>query len=309
MRCLGVPPQAVVFWYAGAIQKRLGVDGCLHVVLACYTLRVLFYAWLHWLGKPWAVLPIQLLHGVTFGLYWSTGSTFARSIAPPALQSTLQGVFNGVNSLGGFLGILIGGFVFEKLGSISLWVRCFPSSDLFPDILPQRLYKADRVVGFVLLIAGRPGSDDVGRADHPAHKRVKSPRPQQRLRQGIIFYGRRRQRIACDEEAAVRQPCSICDSQWRRHWRWRPKRRTTRWGEGGGRNITLVTDTEAGLDWERCRRRASGGRTTAAAAAGGDLLGVVGIIVGDDAPAVRARALWGGASAGRRRRMWCSSSS
>lgn len=62
-------------------------------------------------------------------LYWSTGSTYARSLAPPALQSTLQGVFGGVNSLGGFLGNLIGGYVFEDLGSIALWVRiCFLSA-------------------------------------------------------------------------------------------------------------------------------------------------------------------------------------
>lgn len=56
-----------MFWYAGEIQARLGVDGCIHVVLSCYTLRVLYYAWLHWAGVPWALLPIQLLHGVTFG--------------------------------------------------------------------------------------------------------------------------------------------------------------------------------------------------------------------------------------------------
>lgn len=36
--------EAVVFWHAGAIQRALGVDGCIHVVLACYTLRLLYYA-------------------------------------------------------------------------------------------------------------------------------------------------------------------------------------------------------------------------------------------------------------------------
>lgn len=104
-------PKAVVFWYAGSLQGALGIDGCIHVVLSCYTLRVLYYACarrrrrpssgpkhaaaamvacllhsptphaptrrlrppgapysgIHWLGRPWLVLPVQLLHGITFG--------------------------------------------------------------------------------------------------------------------------------------------------------------------------------------------------------------------------------------------------
>lgn len=156
--------EVVIFWYAGEIHALLGTDGSIHVTLACYTLRLLYYALLHWIGQPWAVLPVQLLHGITFGcaagharassarparhadprspsteapapaamgvvaapcrLYWSTGCNYARSLAPPALQTTLQGMFQGINSLGGFLGNLIGGYVYMRFGSVTLWVRC-----------------------------------------------------------------------------------------------------------------------------------------------------------------------------------------
>lgn len=38
------PLQVVIFWYAGEIQAYLGTDGCIQVTLACYVLRVLYYA-------------------------------------------------------------------------------------------------------------------------------------------------------------------------------------------------------------------------------------------------------------------------
>lgn len=124
--------EVAIFYHAGAIQAYLGIDGCIYVTLACYTLRVLYYAALHWIGEPWAVLPVQLLHGITFGLYWSTGCTYARSLAPPALQTTLQGMFQGVNSLGGFLGNLVGGFVYVRFGAVALWVRLVLSAETPP---------------------------------------------------------------------------------------------------------------------------------------------------------------------------------
>ena len=63
-----------------------------------------------------------MLHGITFGLYWSVASAYARRLAPPGLESSLQGVFAGLNSAGAFAGNLLGGRVLEQSGAVALWL-------------------------------------------------------------------------------------------------------------------------------------------------------------------------------------------
>jgi predicted MFS family arabinose efflux permease len=70
----------------------------------------------------WVVLPVQLLHGITFGLYWSTGNQFIQQIAPAGLTTSMISVFSGVNSAGGFTGAVLGGFVYKKFGGDSLFL-------------------------------------------------------------------------------------------------------------------------------------------------------------------------------------------
>ena len=46
------------------------------------------------MGTPWAVLPIELLHGVTFGCAWAAGTLYCSRIAPRGLEATTQALFN-----------------------------------------------------------------------------------------------------------------------------------------------------------------------------------------------------------------------
>jgi MFS family permease len=114
--------EVAIFYYAGEIQARLGVTACLHLVIACYILRLLAYAALPALGGPWAVLPVQLLHGVTFGLYWAVGNAFARAIAPRGLESSMQGLFAGLNSAGSCLGNVAAGAIVQRHGYRALFL-------------------------------------------------------------------------------------------------------------------------------------------------------------------------------------------
>ena len=51
-------------------------------------------AGLGYVGNPWAVLPIELLHGVTFGCAWAAGTLYCSRIAPRGLEATTQALFN-----------------------------------------------------------------------------------------------------------------------------------------------------------------------------------------------------------------------
>ena len=45
---------------------------------------------LPWFGSPWAVLPVELLHGITFACGWGAGTINCKRIAPPGLGATMQ---------------------------------------------------------------------------------------------------------------------------------------------------------------------------------------------------------------------------
>lgn len=86
--------EAPVFHYAGPIFDRLGLPLTLHMVMFVYVLRLCLYGILSVFGTPWAVLPIEILHGVTFGCAWSAGTLNCSRIAPKGLEATTQALFN-----------------------------------------------------------------------------------------------------------------------------------------------------------------------------------------------------------------------
>ena len=71
--CFTCLSEVLVFRHEARIKKALSTEWCVALILACYGLRQTFYAVLPSFNNPWVVLPVQLLHGITFGLYWSVG--------------------------------------------------------------------------------------------------------------------------------------------------------------------------------------------------------------------------------------------
>ncbi len=80
-----------VFHFEKAISSRLSTPAILHLSILALAARLLAYAALPALpGVPWAVLPVELLQGVTFALCWSAATTHCREVAPEGLQATMQ---------------------------------------------------------------------------------------------------------------------------------------------------------------------------------------------------------------------------
>ncbi|KAK9796993.1 hypothetical protein WJX73_010487 [Symbiochloris irregularis] len=106
--------EAPVFHFAGPIFDTLGLPLTLHLVMFVYVLRLCLYGILSVFGTPWAVLPIELLHGVTFGCAWSAGTLNCSRIAPKGLEATTQALFNGLYmGVGLGLGAVVGGFIYD----------------------------------------------------------------------------------------------------------------------------------------------------------------------------------------------------
>lgn len=75
------------FFLSGWILKKIGHVNAMSVVLFGFGVRFILYSVL---SNPWLVLPIELLNGITFGLFYSTMASYASVVAPPGTEATLQ---------------------------------------------------------------------------------------------------------------------------------------------------------------------------------------------------------------------------
>jgi MFS family permease len=114
--------ESVVFYHSGAVISRLGSRGCFHVVFAAFVVRLAGYAALPSAPTPWLVLPLELLHGVTFALTWAAGTEYCGRVAPPGLESTTQSCFQGLLfGVGHGAGGLAGGRVYAHYGARAMF--------------------------------------------------------------------------------------------------------------------------------------------------------------------------------------------
>ncbi|XP_037069943.1 major facilitator superfamily domain-containing protein 6-B-like, partial [Pollicipes pollicipes] len=115
------------FFISGWIIGKLGHVHTQTVVLLAFGVRFLLYSLLR---NPWLVLPVELLNGLTFGLFYANMVAYAGVIAPPGMTATLQGLVGasfecvGVaigSGTGGLLYYAVGGArMFQVYGLLSL---------------------------------------------------------------------------------------------------------------------------------------------------------------------------------------------
>lgn len=113
--------EITVFYYQAQIKAKFGINWLLLLTPFAYAVRQAWYAMLPFFSSPWWVLPAQTLHGLTFALYWSTGNDMVQSIAPRGLTTAMTGLFSGANNVGGLLGSIIGGIVYDEFGGRALF--------------------------------------------------------------------------------------------------------------------------------------------------------------------------------------------
>lgn len=102
------------FFIAGWIIAKIGNRNAMTMALGAFGIRFLLYSFL---TNPWYTLPIDLLQGVTFGLFYTLMATYAKAVAPVGTEATIQGLVGGTfEGLGLALGGLLGGQGFSYFG-------------------------------------------------------------------------------------------------------------------------------------------------------------------------------------------------
>ena len=75
------------------------------------------------LHTPWAVLPVELLQGLTLALPWAAATIHIKHTAAPAAQATVQSLFSGLyTGAGAGAGGLLGGLVYSGAGAQALFL-------------------------------------------------------------------------------------------------------------------------------------------------------------------------------------------
>lgn len=108
-----------MFQVAGYLQNKYGTWPVMALTQLAFVVRFTYYACL---TEPWAVLPCEVLHGLTFATMWSVSCTYANMISPPECHSTMQSLLEGLHwGFGSGMGALIGGFAYDSFGAVNLF--------------------------------------------------------------------------------------------------------------------------------------------------------------------------------------------
>lgn len=85
------------FFFAGTLISKLGHFNILTVNFIMFGIRFIGYSFL---SNPWLVLPIELLQGPTYGLFYANMASFANVAALPGTETTVQGLVGSAFEFG-----------------------------------------------------------------------------------------------------------------------------------------------------------------------------------------------------------------
>ena len=145
---LGPLSEIPVIYYSRRIMDHIGVRNLFALGLLGITVRLASFCLA---PSLWVVVPLQLLHSLTFGAYHCSSVTYVSRIVPVRLLSTAQTLFSAVTiGLGSMIGGAVGGMVARHFGFRALYGS----------------FGVVAAVAFVLLLLTVPASDQ-GRAAAP----------------------------------------------------------------------------------------------------------------------------------------------
>ncbi|PRD30269.1 UNVERIFIED_CONTAM: Major facilitator superfamily domain-containing protein 6 [Trichonephila clavipes] len=101
-------------FFSGWFIKKFGYFNILTLSLLSYWIRFMWYSYLY---NPWLVLPVEWLHGISYGVYYPAVAAYAKLSAKPGTEATTQAVlFTTHEGIGAGIGCILAGFSFDAVG-------------------------------------------------------------------------------------------------------------------------------------------------------------------------------------------------
>lgn len=108
--------------YATALARRIGAPATL---LLAYGLFAINYAGFALVRDPLLLLPLTIMKGFGFGLYFASTVRIVDERTPPEWASTVQAVMNaGAGGLAPLVASLLSGAIYDTLGPASIYTTC-----------------------------------------------------------------------------------------------------------------------------------------------------------------------------------------
>jgi PPP family 3-phenylpropionic acid transporter len=108
--------------YATTIARRLGAPATLLLSYAMFELNYVGFALAR---DPRVLIPLTIVKGCGFGLYFASTVRLVDERTPPEWASTVQAIMNaGAGGLAPLAASLLGGVIYDSLGPASIYVTC-----------------------------------------------------------------------------------------------------------------------------------------------------------------------------------------
>lgn len=117
--CIGVVAEMGVLLAFRRLRARAGLEEMMAVSFAASTVRWLAVSQVH---ATWALMALQALHGLTFGLFWGAGIALIADAVPPALRATGQALFVMATNLGNAVGNAVTGTLYDTHGAQGMFL-------------------------------------------------------------------------------------------------------------------------------------------------------------------------------------------
>lgn len=108
-----------LFFLSNSMIKHFGTAVCLTIPVAAYFVRDMVYTYME---QPWYVVPVEMLHGVTFGLLLASLTTYLYAAAPRGSAGTMIGLLSAFQrGIGSGIASLGGGYIYDDYGARTMW--------------------------------------------------------------------------------------------------------------------------------------------------------------------------------------------
>jgi PPP family 3-phenylpropionic acid transporter len=133
---VGVIAEVIVLWLAGTLERRFSIRSLLTLSFAATALRWLL---LSRASSALAIVALQGLHGLTFGLFWATVVRALAEYVPPRLRVTGQALFAAVVfGAGNALGYQLAGWAYDAAHAVAPLFALAAGLELLPLVLTLR---------------------------------------------------------------------------------------------------------------------------------------------------------------------------
>ncbi|GMF34852.1 unnamed protein product [Phytophthora fragariaefolia] len=108
-----------IFFLSNYMIQQLGTALCIVIVVVAFFVRAIVYTFM---VQPWYVVPLEMLHGVTFGLLAAALTTYIYSAAPKGAAGTMIGLLSAFQrGIGAGIASLVGGYIYDEYGVRTMW--------------------------------------------------------------------------------------------------------------------------------------------------------------------------------------------